>query len=284
MLTARTRIAGVIGWPIAHSRSPLLHNFWLARHGIDGAYLAFPVAPGTVEVAVRGLAAAGLAGLNVTIPHKAEVLRYCDGVSDFARRVGAVNTLRFQAGRIFGDNTDGFGFIANLRSHGVNPAAGPALVLGAGGASRAVMAALQDAGAEVSIANRSRPRADALAAQFPGAMAIDWQWGASRLGEFALLVNTSSAGMAGEPPLAFSLDHAGSALAVADVVYVPRETALIHDARERGLVPVPGLGMLLHQARPGFAMWFGTEPDVDQEVIDHVAADIPMKARESLLF
>jgi len=276
-VTARTRIAGVIGWPIAHSRSPLLHNFWLARHQIDGAYLAFPVEPGNFATALRGLAVAGLAGLNVTLPHKEEAATLCDEVSPFARRVGAVNTLRFEHGRILGDNTDGFGFIANLHSHGVDPATGPALILGAGGASRAIVASLLDAGAPVSIANRTLERAKSLARDFPGARIIDWAQAADALPDHALLVNTSSAGMHGQPALEFSLDRARPNLAVADVVYVPSETILLREATARGLTTVPGLGMLLHQARPGFAAWFGIEPEVDQDLMDHVAGDIPLR-------
>lgn len=274
-LSARTRVAGVIGWPVAHSRSPLLHNFWLARHGIDGVYVAFPVEPGNVAAAVRGLAASGVVGLNVTIPHKEEVASLCDQVTDFARRVGAVNTLHFERGKILGDNTDGYGFIANLQAHGVDPAAGPALVLGAGGASRAVVASLQQAGAQVSIANRTRSRAEALASDFPGAKVVDWADAAAALAAQALLVNTSSAGMHGQPALAFPLDRASPRTAVAEIIYVPRETVLLRDAAARGLTTVPGLGMLLYQAQRGFSCWFGVEPEVDQELIDHVAGDIP---------
>jgi shikimate dehydrogenase len=276
-LNAHTQIAGVIGWPVAHSRSPLLHNFWLARHGINGAYLAFPVEPGNVAAAIRGLAVSGLRGLNVTIPHKQEALALCDEVTDFARQVGAVNTLKFDHGRIYGDNTDGFGFIENLRAHGVNPAAGPALVLGAGGAARAIVASLQNEGAQVTIANRTASRAEALAADFPGARVVEWSQAAAGLRDQVLLVNTSSAGMHGQPPLDFPLAQASPSLAVADIVYVPRETTLLAGAAARGLRVVPGLGMLLHQARPGFRAWFGLRPEVDQELIDFVAGDIPIQ-------
>jgi len=276
MLSARTRVAGVIGWPVAHSRSPLLHNFWLSRHGIDGAYLAFPVAPGNVAAAVRGLAAAGLVGLNVTIPHKEEVVALCDEVTGFARRIGAVNTLRFERGKILGDNTDGYGFIANLQSHGVDPGVGPALVIGAGGACRAVVASLQEAGAAVTIANRTRGRAETLASEFAGALVVDWAEAPAALSDYALLVNTSSAGMHGQPALEFTLDHASPGLAVAEIIYVPRETILLRGAAARGLRTVPGLGMLLYQAQRSFAAWFGVEPEVDQELIDHVAGDIPL--------
>lgn len=275
-LSAKTQVVGLIGWPVAHSRSPLLHNFWLSRHGIDAVYVAFPVAPGSVGTAVAGLAAAGLIGLNVTIPHKEEVVTLCDEISDFARRVGAVNTLVFKHGRILGGNTDGAGFIADLRAHGIDPAIGPALVLGAGGASRAVIASLQDAGVRVAIANRTSARAEALAASFPGATAVGWDRAAETLADYSLLVNTSSGGMHGQPPLAFSLDFASPQLTVADLVYVPRETILLREAASRGLRTVSGIGMLLHQARGSFALWFGVEPEVDRQLIDYVTATIPL--------
>lgn len=275
-ITATTRIVGVTGWPVAHSRSPLLHNLWLARHGIDALYAAFPIEPGNVSQTIRGLAAAGLVGLNVTVPHKLEALTVCDKVSEFAHRIRSVNTLRFDSGAILGDNTDGFGFIANLRAHGANPS-GPALVLGAGGASRAIVAALQDQGAAVTITNRTRARADALAAEFPGTTVVAWSDAPVELSRFALLVNTTSAGMHGHPPLDFSLAAAAEDLAVADAVYVPRETMLLRQAAAQNLRIIPGLGMLLHQAARSFAFWFGVEPDVDQEVQDLIARDIPLR-------
>lgn len=278
ILTATTRIAGVIGWPVSHSRSPLLHNYWLEQHRINGAYLAFPVAPDQVAVAVKGLQAAGLAGINVTIPHKEAVLGLCDEVTDFARRVKAVNTLRFADGKIQGDNTDGFGFIENLRAHGVDPGCGPALILGAGGAARSIIVALQDLGVAVTIVNRTRARAEALAAEFPGLAVLDWNQAGAELGSYALLVNTTAAGMHGQPELAWPLDRAAASLAVADIVYVPRETELLSRAAARGLRIVPGLGMLLHQARPGFRAWFGIEPQVTGALIEHVAGDIPLRA------
>jgi len=277
ILSAKTRVAGVIGWPVAQSRSPLLHNFWLVRHNIDGAYLAFPVEPGKVETAIRGLAAAGLIGVNVTIPHKLEVVALCDEITDFARHVGAVNSLSFSHNKILGDNTDGFGFISNLRAHQIDPSAGPALVLGAGGAARAVVASLQDAGVSVTVANRTRSRAEVLCREFDRAHVLDWNRVPERLCEFSLMVNTTAAGMQGGAALNISLEGASPQLSVADIVYVPRETSLIRDAAARGLRTAPGLGMLLHQGRRSFAGWFGIEPIVDQEVIDYVAGDIPIK-------
>ena len=274
ILSGKARVAGIIGWPVEHSRSPRLHGFWLQRHGIDGAYVPLPVRPGTFAPAVRGLAEAGFAGANVTAPHKLAAFEACDMVEDSARRAGAVNTLVFQDGHIVGRNTDGIGFIANLRAHGVDPATGPALVLGAGGAARAVIAALQDAGVTVTVANRTRERAEALARDLPGLVVIDWSTRSPAVADHALLVNTTSLGMVGHMALELDLDHAPSGLAVADIVYVPLQTPLLAAARARGLRAVEGLGMLLHQAVPGFAAWFGTTPVVDDELRRFVAGDL----------
>ena len=271
ILTARARLAGVLGWPVAHSRSPLLHNHWLSQHEIDGAYVPLPVRPEALETAIAGLRAAGFAGANVTIPHKEAVARLCDTLTPAARRAGAVNTLVFGDGGILGDNTDGSGFLANLRDHGVSP--GPTLLLGAGGAARPIAAALLDAGAPVVVMNRTRARAEALAQALPGLVVAEWEdW--SALANQALLVNTTSLGMAGHPPLSIDLSRAAAGLVVADIVYVPLETPLLTMARAHGLRTVGGLGMLLHQARPGFAAWFGVEPVVDQALHDLVAATL----------
>ncbi len=261
-ITGRARVAGVFGWPAGHSRSPQLHNHWLARHGIDGAYVPLPVPPEHFEAAVRGVMAAGFAGANVTLPHKEAAFALCDERSDFAARAGAVNTLVFQGGRIIGDNTDGFGFLENLRAHAPawRPGFGPAVLLGAGGAARAIALALLDAGVpELVLVNRSAGRAEALAAALgPRARVAD----TPPLAHAALLVNTTSLGMTGQPPLDLDLSAMRVGV-VADAVYVPLETPLLAAARAQGLVAVPGLGMLLHQARPGFAAWFGVQPMVD---------------------
>jgi shikimate dehydrogenase len=274
ILTGKARLAGILGWPVSHSRSPRLHGFWLERHGIDGVYVPLPVREEDFAAAVRGLAAVGFAGANVTIPHKLAAFAVCDVVDASARRAGAVNTLVFRDGRIEGSNTDGSGFIANLRAHGVDPAAGPALVLGGGGSARAVVAALQDAGAPVSLANRTRARADALAADLPGLTVLDWDARDAALADHALVVNTTPLGMAGNPALGLDLDRAPAGMAVADIVYVPLETPLLAAARARGLRTVEGLGLLLHQAVPGFTAWFGVEPIVDDELRRFVAADL----------
>jgi len=274
ILSGKARLAGIIGWPVEHSRSPRLHGFWLERHGIDGAYVPLPIRPEAFALAVRGLAAAGFAGANVTAPHKLAAFEICDTVEASARRAGAVNTLVFEDGRITGRNTDGLGFVANLRAYGVDPAAGPALVLGAGGAARAVIAALQDTGVTVTVANRTRARADALACDLPGLVVADWSARSAAIADHALLVNTTSLGMLAHPALEVDLGSAPAGMAVADIVYVPLETPLLAAARARGLRPVEGLGMLLHQAVAGFAAWFGVTPVVDEELRRFVAGDL----------
>lgn len=274
VLSGAARLAGVIGWPVAHSRSPRLHGFWLERYGIDGAYLPLAVQPPDFGTAVRGLLAAGFRGANVTIPHKEAAFALCDEVEPFARSAGAVNTLLFEDGRISGRNTDGIGFLENLRQHGIEPTAGPALLLGAGGAARAIAAALRGVGITVTLTNRTADRAEALAAALPGCRTVPWPQRDEALADHALIVNTTSLGMAGHGALDLDLSRAVPHAAVSDIVYVPLETPLITRARALGLKTAPGLGMLLHQAVPGFAAWFGVTPAVDDALHDFVAADL----------
>ncbi|MCS6891799.1 MAG: shikimate dehydrogenase [Rhodovarius sp.] len=277
-ITGKARVAGVFGWPAGHSRSPQLHNHWIARYGLDAAYVPLPTPPEQFATAVRGVMAAGFAGANVTLPHKEAAFALCDSLTPYARRCGAVNTLIFQDGRILGDNTDGFGFLENLRTHAPfwQAGAGPAVLLGAGGAARAIACALLDAGVpELVIVNRNRNRAEALAAALQAGPAQVRVADAPPLAQALLLVNATSLGMAGQPPLEIDLSPLPVEAVVADIVYVPLETALISAARARGLAAVPGLGMLLHQARPGFAAWFGLQPVVDAELERAVAGDIP---------
>jgi shikimate dehydrogenase len=277
VLSGHARVAGIAGWPVTYSRSPRLHGFWLQRHGIDGVYVPLPIRPGEFATAVRGLLAAGFAGANVTIPHKLAAFEICDSVDASAHRAGAVNTLIFGEGRISGSNTDGYGFIANLRANGVDPANGPALVLGAGGSARAVAAALQDAGVAVTVANRTRARAEQLGNDLPGLHVIEWESREAALADHALVVNATPLGMVGHEPLDLDLSRGSASLVVADNVYVPLETPLLRGARARGLRSVEGLGMLLHQAVPGFRAWFGVEPSVDDELRRFVAADLLMQ-------
>ena len=275
LLSGHARLAGVLGWPVSHSRSPRLHGHWLETLGIDGAYVPLPVQPDRFADAVKALADLGFRGANVTIPHKQAAFEVCDLVDATARRAGAVNTLVFRDGRIEGSNTDGFGFLESVREQalGWQPAHGPVVLLGAGGAARAIAAALLDAGCPlVTLVNRSRERAEALARDLGGAVAVSE---APPLEDAALLVNTTSLGMQGQPPLAIDLAPLPEAAIVADIVYVPLETPLLAAARARGLAGVDGLGMLLHQARPGFEAWFGAAPRVDATLRAVVSADIP---------
>jgi shikimate dehydrogenase len=276
--TGKTRLAGVMGWPVSHSKSPRLHGFWLAEHRIDGAYVPLAVAPARLPDAVRGLAALGFAGANVTVPHKETALRLVDDVTPTARRIGAVNTLVIgPEGRVMGDNTDAFGFLENLK-HALpvfSAECGPAVVLGSGGAARAVVVALLDAGcARVRLANRTVERAEALKAAIGGAIDIvPWDSRHDALADAALLVNTTTLGMTGQPALDMKLDRLPAEAVVNDLVYAPLETALLRDARSRGQPTVDGLGMLLYQAQAGFRAWFGVTPAVTTALRDHVLKD-----------
>lgn len=274
ILSGKARVAGISGWPVSHSRSPRLHGFWLEQYGIDGTYIPLPIHPDNYATAIKGLVAAGFAGANVTIPHKLAAFAICDTVDDTAHRAGAVNTMVFQDGRITGSNTDGWGFVANLRHHGVDPGAGPALLLGAGGSARAIAAALQDEGVPVTVANRTRERADQLRRDLPGLRVVDWDHRSAALADHALVVNTTSVGMGSAGDLGLDLGRAPSSMAVADIVYVPLETPLLAQAAQHGLKPVEGLGMLLYQAVPGFEAWFGVKPVVDDALRRFVAADL----------
>lgn len=280
LLTGKARVAGVLGWPVSHSRSPRLHGFWLREHGIDGAYVPLPCRPEDFAAAVRALPRLGFAGANVTVPHKEAALAACDEVTPLARRIGAVNTLVCRPdGSLFGDNTDGFGFLENLRAGcpGWTPQAGPAVVLGAGGAARAVVAALLDAGCPgVLITNRTRERAAELAADLGGGVGVvAWEERAEALSGAALLVNTTTLGMTGAPPLDMALDALPASALVTDIVYAPLETGLLQAARRRGNPAVDGLGMLLHQGRPGFEYWFGVRPAVTPALRAAVLGDAP---------
>ncbi len=273
------RMAGVIGWPIAHSRSPTLHGYWLRRYDIHGVYLPFPVQPGRLEHALRGLAALGFAGCNVTIPHKEEAARLVDRADSVATRVGAANTITVHAdGSLSGTSTDGYAFIENLRDghREWRADAGPAVVLGAGGAARSVAVSLIDAGArEIRLLNRTRARADEVRAAFGSAVRVfDWHERSAALAGAALLVNATNQGMVGQPPLEIALDDLPRSAVVNDLVYNPLETPLLRAARARGNPAVDGLGMLLHQARPGFQAWFGVAPEITPELRASIEATI----------
>ncbi|BBK45287.1 shikimate dehydrogenase (NADP(+)) [Allostella vacuolata] len=275
MLTGKARVAGVMGWPVAHSRSPRLHGFWLDRYGIDGAYVPMAVRPERVADAVRALPVLGFAGCNLTVPHKELVLPALDRIDPLARRIGAVNTVVVAPdGSLDGYNTDAFGFMESLREAAPEwrAAGGPAAIIGAGGAVRAIVVALQDAGVpEIRIVNRTRARAEALAADlgaagFGAISVVDWADRARSLDGVNLLVNGTTQGMQGEPALDLDLGVLPPAALVADIVYVPLVTPLLAAASARGNPTVDGLGMLLHQARPGFERWFGRSPEVTPEL------------------
>lgn len=267
ILSGRAKLAGVLGWPVSHSRSPRLHGYWLRQMGIDGAYLPLSVAPEDLESVVRALPRMGFAGANVTVPHKEAVMALVDHLDPLAARIGAVNTLVVRPdGSLEGRNTDAFGFLENLRRGCPTwvPGSGPALVIGAGGAARAVVAALADAGVpEIRLTNRTRERASALAVDLGGPVrVVEWDHRASALADCAVLVNTTTLGMTGQSRLDLDLSSLPAACVVNDIVYVPLETDLLARARARGNRVVDGLGMLLYQAVPGFEAWFGARPEV----------------------
>jgi len=258
------KLAGVIGWPVGQSLSPRLHSYWLAEHGIAGAYVALAVRPEDFGLVVRALPRAGFAGVSVTVPHKLAAHALCGALDADAEATGAVNTLVFEGVAIRGLNTDVSGFAASLTAaFGADATRdGPVAVLGAGGAARAIVRALGKLGAtDIRIANRTRDRADALAGAF-GAKAFDWGDWNSLFGDARLVVNATSLGMIGKPALDVALDALPREAAIADIVYNPLETALLARARERGHRVADGLGMLMHQAAPAFAAWFGTTPSV----------------------
>jgi shikimate dehydrogenase len=268
MTDHRIPLAGVIGRPVAHSKSPRLHRHWLAQHGLAGDYVPLHVEEEDLEQVLRTLPRMGFVGANVTIPHKVAALRIADQVSDRATLIGAANTLIFRPdGRILADNTDGYGFLANLRAGAPDwePAAGAATVLGAGGAARAVVASLLESGVpQILLTNRTRDKADELRAAFgPRITVVDWVQAGNVVEEATTVVNTTSLGMTGAPELRVPLDGLHPGQVVTDLVYNPLETRLLAAARAAGCTTVDGLGMLLHQAVPAFERWFGVRPTVD---------------------
>jgi shikimate dehydrogenase len=282
-ITGAARLAGIMGWPVAHSRSPALHGFWLAEHGIDGAYVPLAVQPGRLEQALRALPALGFSGCNLTIPHKPAALAIMDRVDPFARRIGAMNTVVVAAdGSLEGSNTDVYGFRENLREQAPDwrPTTGPAVVLGAGGSARSVVAALIDLGvAEIRLVNRTAAHAERLAGDLaqPGVHIAIHPWDARgvALRDAGILVNTTSLGMEKEPPLDIDIGFLPVSAVVVDIVYVPLETGLLAMARRRGNRAVDGLGMLLHQGRPGFAAWYGVPPMVTPALRAAMLATFP---------
>ncbi len=263
-------LAGVIGSPVSHSRSPALHAYWLRRYGIQGYYVPMDIDHSNLREALRTMPKLGFVGANVTVPHKEAVLDLADIITDRAALIGAANTLIFRPdGKVHADNTDGYGFIENLRQGAPDwdPKSGPAAVFGAGGAARAVLASLLDVGVtEIRISNRTKARADVLRAEFGTKVKVfDWVQAGNMLDQASLVVNASALGMVGKPDLRVPLDALSKSATVTDLVYTPLETGLLQHARNLGCTTVDGLGMLIFQAAPAFERWFGKRPLVDEE-------------------
>ena len=270
-------LTGVMGWPVAHTRSPAIHNHWIAHYGLKGAYVQLPVQPQNLEAAIRGLPALGFAGCNITVPHKVNAMQLMDTLHPAARRIAAINTVVVQSdGSLLGVNNDGIGYIQSLRD--AQPDwrgdAGPALVLGAGGAARAIVVGLLDEGVpEVRLCNRTQDKAQALKDAFGDRVTvIPWAERNSAMAGVRLLVNTTTQGMHGQPALDVVLDDLPAEALVSDAIYIPLETPLLAAARQRGHQTVNGLGMLLNQARPAFQAWFGVQPELTPGLIAAVQA------------
>ncbi len=277
-LSDQPKLAGVMGWPISHSLSPRLHGYWLREHRIAGSYVPLPVKPENLEHALRALPRLGFRGVNLTVPHKEKALQLLDNVSDIAKRIGAVNTVFVdESGALFGTNTDADGFLKNVQMNAdAWDKSEPAVILGAGGAARAVVAALVDAGVpEIRLLNRTRSKAENLAASIPGPITVyEWSERSDTLSGAGLIVNTTTLGMVKQSPLEISLQALPKTAVVNDLVYAPLETALLADARALNLNAVDGLGMLLHQAVPGFAGWFDVQPKVTEALRTFVLAPV----------
>jgi shikimate dehydrogenase len=270
-------IAGLVGWPVAHSRSPTIHNYWLERYKIPGRYVLLPVAPEKLSLALPGLAVLGFRGCNVTTPHKQAVMPLIDRVDELARRIGAVNTIVVEKdGTLTGFNNDGNGFVQSLRDAKPDwrPDAGPIVVLGAGGAARAVVASLAAQGArEIRLVNRTFERAQGIAKEYgPPVTAFPWEQRNETLADVALLANATNQGMAGKPALDITLDRLPPHALVGDLIYIPPETPLLAAARARGNMTVNGLGLLLNQARPAFQAWYGVLPDITPGLLRAIQA------------
>jgi shikimate dehydrogenase len=270
-------LAGIIGWPVAQSRSPVIQNYWLREHDIAGRYVPLPVPEDKLERAVRGLAVLGFRGCNVTMPHKQTIMPLLDHIDPMARRIGAINTVVAQAdGSLRGFNNDGVGFLQSIYDArpGWSPGSGPILILGAGGAARAVAVALIEAGAhEIKVVNRTPGRAEDLAAEIGGPIVpLPWEHRDDAMADVGLLVNATNQGMVGKPPLDVSLARLPEEAIVGDLIYTPPETPILAAARERGNLTVNGLGLLLNQARLAFEAWFGVRPQITPGLLKAVAA------------
>ncbi|GAA6211551.1 shikimate dehydrogenase [Hyphomicrobiales bacterium 4NK60-0047b] len=269
--------AGVIGWPIKQSRSPLIHGHWLQKNQIDGTYEKIAVDPERLESFIKSLKQNNLSGLNVTVPHKEMVFKFADHVTDEAKAIGAANTLWFENDKLIAGNTDAYGFITHLKqsapSWQINK---PAMILGAGGAARAILYALLNEGVpEIKLTNRTKKRAENLAKEFgPKIKVIEWEEKENHLDDCGLLVNSTSLGMTGSAPLDMNINSLPKIATCYDIVYAPLETQMLKDANSLGLGTVDGLGMLLHQAVPGFEKWFGFRPTVTDELRQIILNDL----------
>jgi shikimate dehydrogenase len=286
--TSTFKLAGIIGWPVAHSRSPVIHNHWIKQHGLNGAYVLLPVNPANpddLKAALKGLSVMGFAGCNLTLPHKVMALPMVDRLDATAKRMGAINTIVVEAdGSLSGYNNDGFGYIQSLidAKPDWRADAGPVLVMGAGGAARAVVVSLAEKGAkDIRICNRTESHARDLVAAFRGDFVknlgtairvVPWAKRNETLADVALLVNTTSQGMGSNPALDVNLERLPLTALVSDVVYIPMETPLLKAAKARGNATAGGLGMLLNQARPAFHKWFGVLPEITPELLQAVKA------------
>jgi shikimate dehydrogenase len=268
-----------MGWPVMHSRSPLTHNYWFEQQGLAGAYVPLEIEPGAVGRALRALHPLGFAGCNVTIPHKLEAMMIVDEVEEVAERIGAISCVVVRPdGSLSATNNDWFGFIDNVKQEQPEWRAdvGPVVVIGAGGGSRAVCYGLMREGAtEIRLVNRTLAHAEAIVEEFGGPItALPWEVRHEVLDGAVMAVNTTSQGMVGEPALDIRLDSLSTAALVADIIYTPLESPFLTAARERGNPTVNGLGMLLHQGRPAWKMWFDVEPVVTQELRERMERSI----------
>ena len=266
-----------MGWPVNHSRSPIIHNHWITEHGLRGSYVLLPVEPEKLEQALRALPVLGFAGCNLTIPHKVAALSIVDRIDPLAQRIGAINCVVVESdGSLSGRNTDACGYVQSLRDAQPHwqASVGPALVLGAGGAARAVIAGLLENGVTtIRLTNRSPEKTHELVAAFgPQLMAVDWKDRNAAVDGAALVVNTTNLGMQGQPALYLDLTTLSPDALVSDVIYVPLQTPLLAAANLRGNITVGGLGMLLNQARPAFEAWFGVMPTISDVLLNKVLA------------
>ena len=270
-----TQFTGLIGYPTEHSLSPRIHSYWLEQHSIDAEYKLFTTKPARLRQTILHLRRKSMAGFNITIPHKQTVMEYLDSVEEVAQRIGAVNTVICRKGKFIGTNTDAYGFITSLRAglSDLTPYLENVVILGAGGATRAVIVALQEAGAKkIALTNRTLENAQNLAKEF-GIQAFPWEKRRELLNDATLLINSTSLGMKNHPPLEIDLSALPPHAAVTDIVYAPLETELLKNARARNLVVVDGLGMLLYQAQAAFAAWFGVTPEVTTALRTHVLGE-----------